>query len=46
MVKIFYLLKYLEFLVANMKLHSALKEERLKEAFDFYDEVRENTLIF
>jgi len=28
----------LEFLIANMRVKSALKEDNLKAAFDFYDE--------
>ena len=29
----------IEFLIANMKVKLVLKEEKLKEAFNFYDEV-------
>ena len=31
--------KNIEFLVANLKVKSVLKEENLKAAFDFYDSV-------
>lgn len=39
MVKSIELLTFLEFLIANLKVENALKEDNLKAAFDFYDSV-------